>query len=55
MALRTAGQAVRFLQHREVGDMSESKKPNNLKTGLMLGGVALFFFLSVIVKQVWFR
>jgi len=33
--------------------MSEQKKPNNLKTGLLLGGVALFFFLSVFVKRMW--
>lgn len=35
--------------------MSEPhNKPNNLKTGLILGGVALFFFLSVFVKRIWF-
>jgi len=33
--------------------MSEQKKPNNLRTGLLLGGVALFFFLSVFVKRMW--
>ena len=33
--------------------MSEQKKPNNLKTGLLLGGVALFLFLSVFVKRMW--
>lgn len=33
--------------------MSEPKKPNNLKTGLILGAIALFFFLSVYVKHLW--
>lgn len=42
------------MQHCEVVAMSQPKKPNNLKTGLMLGGVALFFFLSVYVKRIWF-
>ncbi|MEO8408481.1 MAG: cytochrome oxidase small assembly protein [Oxalobacteraceae bacterium] len=35
--------------------MSDSKKPNNLKTALILGSVALAFFIGVIVKQTWFR
>ena len=34
--------------------MTEPKKPNNAKTGLILGGVALFFFLSVFIKRIWF-
>ncbi|MES2148180.1 MAG: cytochrome oxidase small assembly protein [Pseudomonadota bacterium] len=33
--------------------MSEQKKPNNLKTGLILGGVALFFFAMVFIKRIW--
>ena len=33
--------------------MSEQKKPNNLRTGLILAGLALFFFLSVFVKRMW--
>ena len=33
--------------------MSEQKKPNNLKTGLILASVALAFFLSVFVKRMW--
>ncbi|WP_317203240.1 cytochrome oxidase small assembly protein [Janthinobacterium sp.] len=33
--------------------MSEPKKPNNLKTGLILGSVALVFFLSVFIKRIW--
>ncbi len=33
--------------------MSEQKKPSNLRTGLILAGLALFFFLSVFVKRMW--
>ena len=28
----------------------EVRKPSNLKTALVLGGIALFFFISVFVK-----
>jgi hypothetical protein len=34
--------------------MSEPRKPNNLKTALMLAAVALFFFVMVFVKHIWF-
>jgi hypothetical protein len=33
--------------------MSEKKKPSNLRTGLVIGGIALFFFVMVFVKRVW--
>ncbi len=33
--------------------MSDQKKPNNLKTGLILGSIALVFFLSVIFQRLW--
>jgi hypothetical protein len=33
--------------------MPEPKKPNNLKTGLILGAIALLFFISVFVKRIW--
>jgi hypothetical protein len=33
--------------------MAEHKKPNNLRTALILGGLALFFFVSVFVKRMW--
>lgn len=33
--------------------MTVPKKPNNLKTGLILASVALVFFLSVFVKRAW--
>ncbi|WP_220433422.1 cytochrome oxidase small assembly protein [Zemynaea arenosa] len=29
------------------------KKPNNLRTGLLLAGVALFFFVMLFVKRLW--
>ena len=33
--------------------MPEPKRPNNLKTALLLGAVALLFFVAVIVKRTW--
>ena len=33
--------------------MMAEKKPSNVKTALILGGIALFFFMSVIVKFTW--
>ena len=30
--------------------MSSNRKPGNLRTALILGGIALFFFASVFVK-----
>jgi hypothetical protein len=33
--------------------MSGQKKPNNLRTALILGGLAAFFFASVFVKRIW--
>jgi hypothetical protein len=33
--------------------MAEQKKPNNLKTALLLGGLVVFFFASVFVKRIW--
>lgn len=33
--------------------MQEPKKPNNLKTALVLGGLALFFFAMLFVKRTW--
>lgn len=34
--------------------MSQQKKPDNLKTALILVSVAVVFFLGVIIKRVWF-
>ncbi len=34
--------------------MSESKKPNNLATALILLSVAVVFFAGVIIKRMYF-
>jgi len=34
--------------------MASQNKPNNVRTALILGGLALFFFVSVFVKRIWF-
>jgi hypothetical protein len=36
-----------------MADMSDPKKPNNLKTGLMIGAIAVFFFALVFIKRIW--
>ncbi|MES2257874.1 MAG: cytochrome oxidase small assembly protein [Pseudomonadota bacterium] len=33
--------------------MSEPKKPNNLRMALILGSIALVFFVSVFAKRLW--
>lgn len=33
--------------------MSDSKKPNNLKTALIMGALAVFFFALVFIKRIW--
>ena len=33
--------------------MTEPKKPNNAKLALILGGLALFFFVMVFIKRIW--
>ncbi len=33
--------------------MPGPRKPNNLRTALILGAVALAFFLAVVAKRVW--
>jgi hypothetical protein len=33
--------------------MSDPKKPNNLKTALIIGGLAAFFFAMVFIKRLW--
>jgi hypothetical protein len=42
--------------HEEVlgTEMSEPKKPNNLRTALILGSVALMFFVGLFVNRIWF-
>ena len=33
--------------------MSDPKKPNNVRTGLIMGALALFFFAMVFIKRIW--
>ena len=33
--------------------MTDPKKPNNARLGLILAGVALFFFAMVFIKRIW--
>jgi hypothetical protein len=35
-------------------NMSDDKKPSNLKTALILATIALAFFVGVFVKRLWF-
>ena len=39
--------------NQQVYAMSEPKKPNNVKLALILGGLAVFFFLMVFIKRTW--
>ncbi|MBP0600076.1 cytochrome oxidase small assembly protein [Herbaspirillum sp. LeCh32-8] len=34
--------------------MPERKKPNNVRTGLLLGLVALAFFVGIFINRIWF-
>jgi hypothetical protein len=33
--------------------MTDRKKPNNVRTGLLLALVALGFFVGIIVNRIW--
>ena len=33
--------------------MSDNKKPNNARTAIILGLLALFFFVMVFAKRMW--
>jgi len=35
--------------------MSDPKKPNNLKTALIIASIALMFFVGFFIKQIWLR
>ncbi|MFZ6872099.1 cytochrome oxidase small assembly protein [Undibacterium sp. Di27W] len=35
--------------------MSNRKKPNNLRTAILLFSVAFAFFVAVFIKQTWLR
>ncbi|WP_225869908.1 cytochrome oxidase small assembly protein [Glaciimonas sp. PCH181] len=34
--------------------MSDRKKPNNLRTALLLASIAIAFFVGIIINRVWF-
>jgi hypothetical protein len=34
--------------------MANHKKPDNRKTALILGVIALLFFVGVFIKRIWF-
>ncbi|PFH10389.1 hypothetical protein BCF11_2808 [Collimonas sp. PA-H2] len=38
-----------------VSNMNQQKKPNNLRTGLLVGLLALSFFVAIFVKMLWFK
>jgi hypothetical protein len=31
----------------------DAARPNNLRTGLLLGALALFFFVMLFVQRIW--
>jgi len=33
--------------------MPEPRKPSNLRTALIMAGIALFFFVMLFVKRIW--
>lgn len=33
--------------------MSDGKKPSNTRLGLIMAGVALFFFAMLFIKRIW--
>ncbi|MFJ9451706.1 MULTISPECIES: cytochrome oxidase small assembly protein [Herbaspirillum] len=35
--------------------MTDRKKPNNLRTGLLLALVAFVFFAGIFINRIWFR
>ena len=34
--------------------MNQQKKPNNLKTALIVASIAAMFFVGVIARRLWF-
>lgn len=40
-------------QARQNPDMSDKKKPNNLRTALILATIALMFFVGIFVRRIW--
>jgi len=37
-----------------IDEMQDPKKPNNLRTALILASIALMFFIGLFVKRIWF-
>jgi hypothetical protein len=35
-------------------EMSDSKKPDNRKTALILLSIVLMFFIGIFVRRIWF-
>ncbi|HJV81582.1 cytochrome oxidase small assembly protein [Noviherbaspirillum sp.] len=33
--------------------MSDPRKPNNIRTALILASIALMFFVGVFIKRIW--
>lgn len=45
---------MELMEHMEhMGHGENQKKPSNLKTGLLLGSIALAFFIGLFVKRMW--
>jgi hypothetical protein len=38
----------------DAAQMTNQKKPNNLKTALIMASIALLFFVGVIARRMWF-
>ncbi len=45
---------VRRAQVRRINEMQDPKKPNNLRTALILVSIALVFFIGLFIKRIWF-
>jgi hypothetical protein len=43
----------RRVRARRSPPMSDEKKPNNLKTALILATIALMFFVGIFVRRIW--
>jgi len=36
-------------------ETTEQRRPNNLRTGLILASIALAFFVGIFIKRAWFN
>ncbi|MYM38938.1 hypothetical protein GTP27_06300 [Pseudoduganella sp. CY13W] len=53
---RAFASTVPYLRNPATGEVivsQQSKKSNNARTGWLLAGLALFFFVMVFVKRIW--